>query len=788
MASSVSMSGLVSNLDTDSIVSALVSSYSTKKDNLVKAQTKLEWTQDAWKDLNTKIYSFYSGKLSSMSFSVKKSTSSSTKATVTASSDSVTGTQKLKINQLATSGYLTGGVVSKADGTKLTGSSKLSELGVTSGSSISVSTGSGSTDISITDDMTVNQFVSKLKGAGVNASFDEKNQRFFVSSKSSGSEGEFSLTANNASGVSALSKMGLNVATDADVDKYRTLAGMSDDEIQATIDTAYAKQKTALYDITDEDSMNKIKENLQSALDAATDANSNLEKANSLIDFKLATLEELKDTSSTDTGSKVDMDKVNAALESTDKEIADINEQISALTDSDEDEEKKASLQSQLETLQNKREVYVLATNDTFNYDGYVEELEEEKTKNEETMASNQETINTSSAALESDEGFTSYIDTENSKITDSNNELKDSLTDFYNARTEDAKNYVASYDYVKDYELVNSDDVDKNSEAYSSAVSRMADYEANYNVEGKTSEELYKQAVQNVGNSSGSGTGAVRISGQDAIIELNGATFTSETNNFQINGLTIEVNALTDGDEEINITTDTDVDGIYNKIKDLFTSYNELIKEMDSLYNADSAKGYEPLTDDEKEAMTDSEIEKWEEKIKASLLRRDSTLGTVSDAIKNAFQKVYNINGTNYSLSSFGIKTGGYFTSEDNEKSMYHIDGDSEDSTSSGNTDKLRAAIASDPETVTSFFNQLFTGVYNELTRKMARTSLSSAYTVYNDKKMQSDYKSYTTSISEWEDRIETYEEKYRNQFTAMETALSKLNSNSSALSGLLS
>jgi flagellar hook-associated protein 2 len=308
MASSVSMSGLVSNLDTDSIVSALVSSYSTKKDNLVKAQTKLEWTQDAWKDLNTKIYSFYSGKLSSMrfssAFSVKKSTSSSTKATVTASSDSVTGTQKLKINQLATSGYLTGGVVSKADGTKLTGSSKLSELGVTSGSSISVSTGSGSTDISITDDMTVNQFVSKLKGAGVNASFDEKNQRFFVSSKSSGSEGEFSLTANNASGVSALSKMGLNVATDADVDKYRTLAGMSDDEIQATIDTAYAKQKTALYDITDEDSMNKIKENLQSALDAATDANSNLEKANSLIDFKLATLEELKDTSSTDTAVK----------------------------------------------------------------------------------------------------------------------------------------------------------------------------------------------------------------------------------------------------------------------------------------------------------------------------------------------------------------------------------------------------------------------------------------------------------------------------------------------------
>ena len=62
--------------------------------------------------------------------------------------------------------------------------------------------------------------------------------------------------------------------------------------------------------------------------------------------------------------------------------------------------------------------------------------------------------------------------------------------------------------------------------------------------------------------------------------------------------------------------------------IKGFFTEYNTLIKEMDSLYNADSAKGYEPLTDDEKEAMTDKEIEKWEEKIKKALLRRDDTVG----------------------------------------------------------------------------------------------------------------------------------------------------------------
>ncbi len=65
----VSLSGLASGMDTDSIVAALVSGYSIKKDKYVKAQTKLEWKMDAWKDLNTKIKNFYQKYLSDMRFS-----------------------------------------------------------------------------------------------------------------------------------------------------------------------------------------------------------------------------------------------------------------------------------------------------------------------------------------------------------------------------------------------------------------------------------------------------------------------------------------------------------------------------------------------------------------------------------------------------------------------------------------------------------------------------------------------------------------------------------------------
>lgn len=743
MGSNVSISGLVSNLDTDSIVSALVSAYSTKKDKYVKAQTKLEWKQDAWKELNTKIYSFYSGTLSSLrfsnAFSKKASSVDSTKATVKASSDAVSGTQKLKIKQLAKSGYLTGAVVKSSDGsnTKLTGSSKLSELGIEDGSSISVKVGNTEKTITLNGSDSVNTAVVRLKEAGLNASFDETNQRFFVSSKASGSEGEFSIIGANSSGLKALSGMGLNSVTSADVESYRYWAALTDDDISNFTDTDYTKQKTALYDLTDEVSMNKLKDTLRSTLEKANESNETLGKANKLIDYKLDAINEVSDLSLEDRSALISKAAERMTEISSKKELTD---------------EDKA----ELEELQAKHEIYVASANDTFNVEAEKKKYEDEKTENQKIIDANAATIDTANKALADNDGFTLYVNGLNDDITKKNAELKETILDNYNTKRSNAKEFVKAYDIVND---ANAD---------------------------KTSDE-YKNALQLIGDNSGSGTGAVRIQGQDAIVELNGATFTSASNNFQINGLTITAKQLTGADEEISITTDTDTQGIYDMIKGFFTEYNTLIKEMDSLYNADSAKGYEPLTDDEKEAMTDKEIEKWEEKIKKALLRRDDTLQSVSDSVKNAFQKSYEINGKMYSLSSFGIKTGGYFTSGDNEKSIFHIDGDSKDSTSSGNADKLMAAIASDPDTVCEFFNKLADGVYTELSNKMKGTTLSSAYTVYNDKSMKNEYNEYTKTIKSWEEKIESYEEKYRKQFTAMEKALATLNSNSSSLTGLL-
>lgn len=297
----------------------------------------------------------------------------------------------------------------------------------------------------------------------------------------------------------------------------------------------------------------------------------------------------------------------------------------------------------------------------------------------------------------------------------------------------------------------------------------------------------------------------ATKIEGSDARIVLNGVEYTNNSNNFTINGLSIAVSGVTDvasdvldaygridfsklkDDTAIALTTAVDSQGIYDKIKDFLTNYNNIINEITKLYNADSAKDYEPLTDDEKDQMSDTEIGKWETKIKDSLLRRDNSLGTLMNAMTSAMNRGITINGRDYALSSFGISTLGYLNSVKNEQNAYHIDGDEDDENTSGKEDKLMAAITSDPDTVVEYMKQLSTNLYKAIDKQMTATDLRSKYSIYNDKELDKQYTNYTKTIKEWEDKVSDKEEYYYKQFSAMETALSKLQSQTSSLSGLL-
>lgn len=305
-----------------------------------------------------------------------------------------------------------------------------------------------------------------------------------------------------------------------------------------------------------------------------------------------------------------------------------------------------------------------------------------------------------------------------------------------------------------------------------------------------KASDEGGEAALSALGITSSEAT---KIDGQDAEIYLNGAKFTSSSNTFDINGLTITVQretagAGTDTGETITITTSDDTDGIYDMIKSFLKEYNEIVNEMDKLYNAESAGSYEPLTDEEKEALSESEIEKYEQKIKDSLLRKDDNLSAVNSALQSIMSAGVEVNGKTMYLYDFGIDVLGYFNAADNEKHSYHIDGDSDDEYTSGNADKLKTMISNDPDTVIAFFSQLSKNLYSKMDEmSKSRDGYRSYGNFYDDKKMQSDYDDYTNKIAELEKKLGEYEDMWYKKFSKMETALAKLQSNMSAVTSLL-
>ena len=774
----IRLSGMSSGLDTEALVSALVSGYRTQKDNLVKAQTKLQWKQDKWNTMNTKIYSFYTGSLSTSRFSKnynlkKAKISNSNYASVDASTSAVTGTQSLKVKKLATAGYLTGGVISadssKTDSTKIKGDTKLSEIsGMGSGSTgkLEVTAEGKTTSIQLSDDMTVNNLIVQLKSAGVNASFDETNQRFFISSKTSGTEHEFSLTASDANGKTALSALGLADTSVDNIDNivkpYQAIVNNST-YVEDTVKSRYDSDVSSF-----NSNVGTYLSNIKSATESLT-----VDK------YKEEYITGFMNTAGED-GSGI-----AAARKNLSDAMSKLEEE---LKDDTLSEDAKAEKQSRLQAIKG----VISLADDTSTYDT-AKKLQESNAAEIKSLESTIESNTKSITDMYKEVGFgdasdsTYTIDKTNGKLI-----IADSTMAQYVGTDGKIDTEKYTYDMAA---AATSGDTSSKINSYKTEAQEHLDY-ANkmvsaYNVVKSATSDSdkataeYKTALSILGvTSDTSGSSAKRIYAEDSEIELNGATFTNNTNTFSINGLTITATALT-GDNEVTISTENDVDGIYDSIKSFISDYNSLIKEIDTAYNATSAKGYEPLTSDEKSAMTDDQVKEWEEKIKTSLLRRDSTLSSISNMMKTDMLRSFNINGKAYSLSSFGISTAGYFSSGDNEKGVLHIDGDSDDSTSASNEDKLKAAIASDPDTVISFFSQLADNLYTDLGKKMQGTTMRSTFKVYNDKEMAKEYSDYTTKIKDKETEISTWEDYYYNKFSKMESALATLNSQQSSLSG---
>ena len=909
----IRITGLASGLDTESIISALVSSYNYKTNKYKKAQTKLSWKQDAWKSLNTKIYSLYSSvgnmKLST-AYNLKSTTvSDSTKATVKAGNNAPTGTQQLNIIKVAQAGYLTGAQLSNSTTTSTT----LAELGYTGGDAkINLTKGDGTTkEITLTQGSTVGDVIASLKDAGVSANYDATNHRIFISSKETGKDNDFTLTGANTEGARALYQLGLSVGSDATNATYKSYTQYYDadgNKLQQNVVDAirtYQDAKTA-YETASAQNTNLTSaygyataySEMQDALKNSgltTDEQKKLttllgmsatQRVNSVMDASgnVYTKSTTLDDGSTiyEYGSGNDKKYIQAITTAKDDhnniytKNADGNyvDSGAGLVYKATGEKDSDGNEYYVYTAPDGQEAKIAMKNETTNYyqadvaqKGYTEYTDNDgivyrsnekgnytgsdgktyKLENNtftEIDSDGNAVSNGRTATVTEDQkkevkttyshGNTALSDTTRAAdlLSRFRENHKDTLTDEVISKLTSNIEKVNVYESAED-SLDDTDTYSKKNiissiqQAYqsggASAVTEVTNKYAEKITENQTAMTTAQKKMddnsvvsslaamdstssdyttalaafvnkvqdsQSILDQSSTLTnaGAMKIDGCDSEIKLNGITYTSSLNTYSINGLSITaMQATGDGDTNaITVTTATDTQAIYDKIKSFLTQYNSLINEMTSLYNADTAKGYEPLTDDEKSAMSDSEVEKWEEKIKSSLLRRDDSLESVMNLMTNAMSQPVTIDGKKYYLSSFGIKTLGFLNAPENQQNAYHIDGDEDDTATSGNEDKLMAMINSDPDTVVSFMQQLTTNLYDAIGTKMKSSTLSSIYKVYNDKEMASEYSDYTTTIKKWEQKLQDQEDAYYKKFSAMETALSKLQSQTSSLSNL--
>ncbi len=178
---------------------------------------------------------------------------------------------------------------------------------------------------------------------------------------------------------------------------------------------------------------------------------------------------------------------------------------------------------------------------------------------------------------------------------------------------------------------------------------------------------------------------------GMDAAVFLDGVEIKRSSNNFTVNGITYQLlKAHTDPLHEAEtVSVGLDVDGVYDKIASFVNKYNEIISKINSELSEEYDRTYLPLTEEQKDAMGEDEIKKWEEKAKTGLLRNDSLLTNI---VYNMRKALYDsIEGVASGISAIGITTGKYY-----EKGKLIID-----------ETKLKDAIRKDPDGVMNLFCQ---------------------------------------------------------------------------------
>ena len=298
---------------------------------------------------------------------------------------------------------------------------------------------------------------------------------------------------------------------------------------------------------------------------------------------------------------------------------------------------------------------------------------------------------------------------------------------------------------------------------------------------------------------------------GQDAIINatINGQNMnlTRSSNSFDLDGMNITVsgtfNEEVDTQEEadalspanqVTFTSKTDADTIVDAVKKMVDDLNEIIKAVKSAYSdmplqKSDGSSYEPLTDDDMSDMSESAIENYEENAKTGILFMDSDLSSLYNDLRNA---ITSSGADGVTLRSIGIDTS-------------YSDGLT---TLTFDEQTFREALETDPDKVQEAFTKSkengaatngLMATIKSITDRYASTSgdtkgilIEKAGSKYSptaalDNDILDQMKDVEDEISKWQDKMSNQVDYYTNKFTQLEMLINQMNSQSSALSGLL-
>ena len=278
---------------------------------------------------------------------------------------------------------------------------------------------------------------------------------------------------------------------------------------------------------------------------------------------------------------------------------------------------------------------------------------------------------------------------------------------------------------------------------------------------------------------------------GQDAIVDIDGATNMHVLDNtFTMAGVTYTLK----GTGTTNIEVVSDIDKAVENAKAFVDKYNSVLSDINTKYKETRPKQttgtrngfeyYQPLTDEQREAMSDDQVKAWETKAKTGMLSRSPILATILDKMRTSIsQPVSGVTGDYKSAASLGITTGEGWESYQEGGKLYLDES------------KLREALAADPDAMKTVFGTTGTTTAKQGIAVRLKAVMDAGKTSISDEAglagsdvstgfLGDRISEYSKQIYKLTLKMNDEEDRYYNQFSAMETALQKLSAQSSWLS----